>query len=237
MWAAVLVSFLTPAITSLLWRPSWFESRRLLAAAEAGIERIRTELNLDLVITPPPSPSGSSPVVTASAPVMERPASAVAVEKTIAREEPRNRNVARDRRPKYPESRLTPEGKRAVPDSKVNETRSRPAMNASVVEAASTKPRVANVPGLVAVDERPPSTPDAAAQPKPNTPARGANRPAGGDSARKATERSSGGGRAASSPAAAPSPNRSRHGRESSAGGRRKRSTCAIPSRIFHRSR
>lgn len=34
MWAAVLVSFVAPALASLIWRPDWFQSQRVLAAAQ-----------------------------------------------------------------------------------------------------------------------------------------------------------------------------------------------------------
>jgi len=34
MWAAVLVSFVAPALGTLFWRPAWFQSQRVLAAAQ-----------------------------------------------------------------------------------------------------------------------------------------------------------------------------------------------------------
>lgn len=38
LWATVLVSFVTPAIGMMIWRPDWFHSQRVLAAADKVLE-------------------------------------------------------------------------------------------------------------------------------------------------------------------------------------------------------
>ena len=43
LWLSVLVSFVTPALGWYVWRPAWFGSEALLAAADHVIERLRVE--------------------------------------------------------------------------------------------------------------------------------------------------------------------------------------------------
>src|SRR5690606_14285144 len=61
LWAAVLLSFITPALASLLWRPSWFQSHRVLAGAGVALDRLESGLRLDPSLTPPPSHPPSLP--------------------------------------------------------------------------------------------------------------------------------------------------------------------------------
>lgn len=37
LWSAVLVSFVTPAVGMMIWRPDWFRTERILAVADAAI--------------------------------------------------------------------------------------------------------------------------------------------------------------------------------------------------------
>src|SRR5689334_21579976 len=66
LWAAVLASFITPAIGSLLWRPHWFRSDRLTAAADLVFGR--PESRTTLVPPVPPSPTAVPPHETSSSP-------------------------------------------------------------------------------------------------------------------------------------------------------------------------
>jgi beta-lactamase regulating signal transducer with metallopeptidase domain len=70
MWAAVLLSFVTPALASLLWRPSWFQSHRVLAGAAVAIDRLESGLRLDVGVSPPP-PAATVAERSAGAPSME----------------------------------------------------------------------------------------------------------------------------------------------------------------------
>ncbi len=41
LWTAVLVSFVTPVLGSWLWRPEWFRTERLIAAADSAIDHLK----------------------------------------------------------------------------------------------------------------------------------------------------------------------------------------------------
>ncbi|HYE62359.1 MAG TPA: M56 family metallopeptidase [Phycisphaerales bacterium] len=64
LWFAVLASFITPAVGSLIWRPQWFSSERVMAAA--GVEAASEQAAAEVVA--PAGGVASSPVSEVAAP-------------------------------------------------------------------------------------------------------------------------------------------------------------------------
>lgn len=198
MWTAVLISFLTPALASLVWRPGWFESRRLLAAAEDGIARLRTEFNLDPEVTPPTPPS------LAAAPA-ERPSYPARTTAPARESASPSTRIAREHRIPRPESRPDRSGPPASGASRA--VGAAPPSMASHASTAGLPPEPLVAPGLVALDESPvaPRATDRSS-PRSTTPSRPSeNAPSRTSELKTSKERSGGGGRAAPSPAAASS--------------------------------
>lgn len=70
LWLAVLVSFLTPAVAALVWRPTWFASERLVVRPSANVRALAVNAPASGVA---PALKLPAPVERA-APLAERPA-------------------------------------------------------------------------------------------------------------------------------------------------------------------
>ncbi|CAG1008529.1 Regulatory protein BlaR1 [Phycisphaerales bacterium] len=55
LWCAVLVSFVTPAMASWIWRPRWFQTERLAAAADAVLPRKKVDVSAAAPSVTPPA--------------------------------------------------------------------------------------------------------------------------------------------------------------------------------------